>query len=153
MGSGLGGLFKKLESFGKSLSDRKENDSKQKEDNEPPHEPKTVNDLLRDFLGAFQQAFAMIDKGAKPEIDQLEMKRSKLIQALAPTKFGMECPNLQRFLRSTAVELISSLKSDSVSADDLKSFWDSKLALFEDVQNELETTLSGKEAAFWDSTV
>ena len=145
--SALGSLFKKMENLGQSLSTK---DSGKLARNEVD----SIKTLLQTLIASFEEAFDMLDQGKRPENDQLESNRVNLVQTIAPMKFGMECPALQRFLRSTAIELIGSLNDKSVTLDELKMFWSAKRPLFETVKAELEAALSGgKELAFWDSSV
>ena len=151
----LGGALKKLEELAKAAINKFDGASNVAESSHKTYgkEIERIRHLLMEFLSMFENAFDEIEKQQRSDERKLESARLKLLQALAPMKFGMECPELQRFLRSTAIELIGSLKDKSVSQDDLAEFWSSKRSTFETVKAELEVALSGKEASFWDSAV
>jgi Ca-activated chloride channel family protein len=150
--SGMGAILKKLEEFGQALTGKRDT-APTGHEHKHSREIETVRKLLTDFLSLFEQAFEEIANKKRPNESNLESARVKLLQALAPMNFGMECPELQRFLRSTAIELIGSLKDKSVTHEDLAEFWNSKQSVFESVKAELDTALNAKEASFWDSAV
>jgi hypothetical protein len=75
------------------------------------------------------------------------------VLALAPLKLGMEVPQLQRFLRTTAIELINCLKDNSLTMQDISGFWNSRKSDFENLKQEIERVIDGKQPAFWEAQV
>jgi Ca-activated chloride channel family protein len=113
----------------------------------------TVGSLIAEFFHHFENAFGEIKSGTLTDAQKLEAIRTKLVQGLAPLELGLDLPKLQRFLRSTAIELVSAVNDRSLTMPALKAFWQSKHAEFEEIRQETENLLSGKEPAFWDSSV
>ena len=109
--------------------------------------------ILLEFFQEFEKAFQKLEKGELPDASSLENLRVKLVQVLAPTRLGMELPCLQRFLRATGVELVSSLKDNAVTLADLQDFWKSKQVILEEIKREITDLLSGTESAFWDCSI
>lgn len=144
----MGNIFKR---FGDALAGKRKDEAPT--DNKYGGEIDSIRKLLTEFLSVFEQAFVVIAKQQKPDEAKLESARVKLLQALAPLTIGMDCPETQRFLRSTAIELVGSLKDQSVKHEDLTEFWNTKKDVFESVKAELDRVLNGKEASFWDSMV
>ncbi len=147
--TGLSAIFGKIEEFAESITGKREAEGTSKYS----REIESIRKLLTEFLSLFENAYKEVAQQRRPNESKLESARVKLLQAIAPMNFGMECPELQRFLRSTAIELVGSLKDKSVTHEDLAEFWNTKQAAFDSVKAELDTVLSGKEASFWDSAV
>lgn len=147
--TGLSAIFEKIEEFAESITGKRESEGTSKYS----REIESIRKLLTEFLSLFETAYKEVGQQQRPNETKLESARVKLLQAIAPMKFGMECPELQRFLRSTAIELVGSLKDKSVTHEDLAEFWNTKQSAFDSVKAELDTVLNGKEASFWDSAV
>jgi Ca-activated chloride channel family protein len=112
-----------------------------------------LRQVISEFLNDFDSAFKLLKSGNLPDAAALEDIRLILLRNLAPTKLGMELPCLQRFLRASAIELISAIKDDAISSDEKRNFWVSKEFVFAEVCQEFADRLAGREAAFWDSSV
>lgn len=140
-----GGFMEKLNSFAKSILGSR--------DPVLDLEFQQVKSDLQHFLSEFEQAFEKVHRGEPVSADLLETARVKLVQRLATMKLGMELPELQKFLRVTAIELIASVKNTAIAPNQRLAFWTTNKFVFDSVRRELETLLSGKEAAFWDSSV
>lgn len=113
----------------------------------------TVGALIAEFFNQFELAYNEVNAGSLPDARKLESIRTKLVQGLAPLELGLELPLLQRFLRTSAIELISTVNDRTITMPALKAFWQSKQPEFNEIRQETENLLSGKEPAFWDSSV
>jgi hypothetical protein len=116
-------------------------------------EADSVRSLVINMTSAFEAAFFQLEQGQKPDSQILETMRTKLVLALAPLKLGMEVPQLQRFLRTTAIELINCLKDNSLTMQDISGFWNSRKSDFENLKQEIERVIDGKQPAFWEAQV
>ncbi len=105
------------------------------------------------FISEFEAAFEMLAQEKIPDADNLEAVRMKLLRALALLKIGMDLPLLQRFLRSSSIEMIASLRDSSLSASDHRTFWNTKLSQFKQLKQEFDSAGSGQEQSFWDSSI
>ncbi len=122
-----------------------------------------VRGAMEALLNAFEQAFMMIDSlSARPAATVLEQLRQRLLQMLAPRQIGIELPLMQRFLRSTAIDLISSLSDHRMDAVTLKASWENHRYAFDDARLEAEgrmqrsnttATLQGQTGAFWEDSI
>ena len=142
----LQSIFEKLGNLGKVTLDKKLSP-------ELGADVARVQTVLINFLKLFGNGHALVHLGKMPDAELLETARLQLLQTLAVLKLGMELPKTQRFLRANAIELVSSLRDTSLSNDERKQFWDEKEEIFNDVKDEIDALLSGREAAFWDSSV
>jgi len=113
----------------------------------------SLRQVIAEFLKSFDSAFQLVKSGNIPDAVALEDIRLILLRNLAPTKLGMELPCLQRFLRASAIELISVIKDPAISSDEKRNFWTGKESAFAEVCQEFADRLAGREAAFWDSSV
>lgn len=117
----------------------------------PPNTPCTgrseideIRGPLEAFLRAFEQAFASIySMSGYPAAAVLEQLRQRLLQMLAPRQLGTEMPLVQRFLRSSAIDLIASLESASHDLAALKLTWLQHSTAFEAAKREAEAHLNG----------
>ncbi|HEY9791072.1 MAG TPA: hypothetical protein V6D22_11770, partial [Candidatus Obscuribacterales bacterium] len=69
---------------------------------------------------------------------------------------GTEVPELQKFLRSAAVELIASLRQPAVNAAGLLPLWERHVQAFEQAQAATTKQLAGAaggEDKFWELMV
>lgn len=118
---------------------------------------KSIRVHLEAFLAAFEQAFQQVKSGHYPAQALLEGVRRTLVQALAPSSIGMELPHLQRFLRSTALELIASLGSGQ-SVSELSPFWTKHWQSFELAKKEAKGVFdqaagTSAEKPFWGESI
>lgn len=108
---------------------------------------------MLNLISAFEAALFQLDQGKKPEAGLLENTRTKLVLALAPLKLGTEVPLLQKFLRTSAIELINCLKDNNLTQQDIRDFWNSRKFQLDGLKQEIERVLDGKQPAFWEVQV
>lgn len=112
--------------------------------------------IVQSFLLRFAESFATLESGARPNASMLEKERTEVVSFLANTVSVVEAPNLQRFLRLDAIELIASLQDSNTTIDELKEFWESYRDRFETVLQEVATSFGcdfQQAERFWESSV
>lgn len=116
-----------------------------------------IESSLRLFKQALEEAFAAIEKGEKPNTERLCALRKSLMNVLSKSQPAAGLPILQTFLRSSAKELINSLRQPDVQPSQLQALWRRHMAIFSAVEQEVHKVVSATSdqpgAAFWESTV
>lgn len=82
------------------------------------------------------------EAGVVPGAEPIEQAQQALIQAIARSGFGVRSDGLQRFLRSTLVELIAALASGSAA---------SVLPILDRVQKQFDALV--RQQNFWEAGV
>jgi Ca-activated chloride channel homolog len=121
-----------------------------------------IGGAVQAFFNAFEQAFQMTESmTGRPVAAILEQLRQRLLQMLAPRQIGMELPQLQRFLRSYAIELIGTLDPNGgTDAYALRTAWQSRRAMFDAVRLEVKKVMSHRfpndvqpGGEFWENSI
>jgi hypothetical protein len=124
---------------------------------EQPHGREAVASALRKYVEAFEAARQALAEGHTPNPDALEAARATLLSALAASDLGADCALLQRFLRSTALELSAVLRAPGAQTAMLAALFDRHRAAFETARAQAATFLSQPPASvgrpFWDRSI
>jgi hypothetical protein len=101
-----------------------------------------IEKSIADLGKLLNQARAVLDAGRIPPAEPIEQGRQAVIRALRKTGGDTPPEGLQKFLRSTLVELIAVLASGSVA---------SARPILERVQKEFDRLM--RQRNFWEATV
>lgn len=98
-----------------------------------------VKQCLERFALALEKAYEAIARGSLPEAQELDEARAELVKVLFRSPLGMRVPDLQKFLRGAAVELVASLKAEAVLAAGLEPLWKRHREAFLEAQTKATT--------------
>jgi Ca-activated chloride channel family protein len=116
-----------------------------------------IAEAFKHFCETIERLLSQVKSGTLPGQSEgavLEKARKDLIGALASDELGTKVPNLQKFLRGAAVELVASLKEKQLDLKALTALWERHNQLFALSKNEFSTaSADGACADFWESSV
>lgn len=121
----------------------------------------TDNKLLkaiRELFNALENVWAAISEGRTPRAEALSKAREAILRALADDANASELPQLQRFLRVEAMELVAALNSSTTKPADLTRLSETSKSAFDGVKNELQSQFrldptTGSSVPFWEESV
>jgi Ca-activated chloride channel family protein len=112
---------------------------------------------LRGLIEAFQKALESLREQAAASHagtgDVIETLRKQLLEALASSAVAASVGRLQRYLRTAAVDLVSALATDGVTATDILDLLDRQQAEFEQARQDLLDQLDGRRPGFWAASI
>jgi Ca-activated chloride channel homolog len=122
-----------------------------------PAELARIKTRLDRFEELLKAAYDAIKSGTVPDASDIEIARKKLMESLATSPVGTKIPELQKFLRSAAVELISSINEDSATVENLKPLWDRHMKTFTEAHaaatNQLDAEGLDASNNFWEASI
>lgn len=130
----------------------------------PQPKPDAFEPAFSNLVKAFTETHHAVAAGRVPTADALEKARTGLLNVLAGSDLGTQLPELQRFLRSTLVELVAALNLAGITANILLPLFERHQKTFEAVQAEAKPFLTQpvqpspnpggrKDGSFWDSNI
>ena len=112
---------------------------------------------IRTYAQAFEAARQALAAGHTPPPDSLEAARAALLTALTASDIAADCPLLQRFLRSAAVELTAALRAAPANTAALVPIFDRHHAAFQAACTQaapyLELASATSTTPFWEAGV
>ncbi|HEY9784927.1 MAG TPA: VIT domain-containing protein [Candidatus Obscuribacterales bacterium] len=126
---------------------------------QPPSIPETLIHAANEFLKLVHQAWTKIESGEFPQCEDLERCRLRLLKELSESTFAAEVPELQKFLRVEAVELIAALRAGNAGAARLQAMVKRHQRTFACVEQELQSLIQATPVAsvnggnFWEESV
>jgi Ca-activated chloride channel family protein len=123
---------------------------------EAAKERQSIEAALKQFAEQLEQALKQLKASTLPSAEPIKNAWQALLDTLSQASLGTEVPELQKFLRSAAVELIDSLRQPGVDAAGLLPLWERHLQAFEQARDAATKQLAGAaggEDKFWELTV
>jgi Ca-activated chloride channel family protein len=112
-----------------------------------PADHSAVTHALDALVKAIEAARKAVDSGVVPVHEPIEKARAALVAALAASDLGTELADLQKFLRSTCVELVAAMMTPGATAASVRP-------VLERAEKELKTAQAPtKSKDFWEQTV
>ncbi len=110
------------------------------------------------FFRALEAVWTQVKAGQPGNGDELAKAREALLKQLAKSDAASELPELQRFVRVEAQELIAALASANATAANLQKLCASSEKVFISVKNEVASKLrldatTGDTANFWEANI
>ncbi|MEW6730696.1 MAG: VIT domain-containing protein [Acidobacteriota bacterium] len=107
---------------------------------------------------ALKDAWAEIEAGRVPLANKLEEARNMLLKAINESEYGTELPILQRFLRASAVELITALQTTGATVVNLRPLFEQHMKIYSEVQTEIAPYIVDQIGLddtnpFWESSI
>lgn len=120
----------------------------------PDSSEQVVLEKLKTFAELLHKLLEELRSGHVPEAESLELARRDLVAALGSCSSATDLVDLQRFLRASAVELVSALSTANVTAESLQELFEKRLAEFEDAQNKALSKLGASSPnSFWGQSI
>lgn len=145
--TGLSGVINKVTSFLDRMKEAKPS-------RKPDVSEETVLSKIKVLAELLQKILAELKSGRVPEAESLETVRRELLTELAACPAAPELVELQSFLRSSAVELVSALSTPGVTANSLCELFEKRLLEFEKAKSKAVSRLEGGSSdSFWEQTI
>lgn len=122
----------------------------------PIEDFRPVLKALEDLVQALADARKELDAGRMPPPEPLEKARAQLVAVLSGSSLATEMPQMQRFLRAAAVELVAALRTIGANAAQLRPLFERQAKAFEEARREASLRLAGPVKggdAFWEASV
>ncbi len=142
--TGLNGVVNKVTSFFDMLS-------KAKPDLDTPSQ--IALEKIRILGNLLQKILEELKSGLVPEAERLETACQELLTALAACPSAPDLVDLQNFLRSSAVELVSALSTPGITAKTLCELFEKRLLEFEKAESQAISRLKNSSGSFWKQTI